>query len=145
MPEELGGPFVAMAVICDRVLQESGGVLSLIRVVDRFFVSGPPKEMPPISGTLVIALKSGFQRGKMYIKVRPRTPSGKALPEQEFPVLFEGDDRGIGIVAPFALVVDEEGLYWFDVFAEENLVTRIPMRVVYQRLAQTQTAPPPES
>ena len=147
MPEEFSGPFISMALICERVLQERDGVVSLIRVVDRFYVHGTAKEMPQsqITGTLMIGMKSGFQRGKMHVKVKLRTPSGKELPEQEFPVLFEGEDRGIGVIAPFNLGVDEEGLYWFDVFLEENLITRIPIRVVYQRRAQPQSAPPPEN
>jgi hypothetical protein len=128
-----------MAVICERVLQEKDGVLSLIRIVDRFFVYGTPKEMPlsVVQGTFVIAMKSGFHRGKLEIKLRGTTPSGKPMPGGEFPVLFEGDDRGIGIVAPFQFALDEEGLYWLDVVLEEATITRIPMRVVYQRLAQT--------
>ncbi len=57
--------------------------------------------------------------------------------DQEFPVLFEGQDRGVAIVAPMTLVLDEEGLYWFDVTFEEKLVTRIPLRVLYQRVGQS--------
>jgi hypothetical protein len=143
--KEWSGPYMAIAVICERVLQEKDGVLSLIRVIDRFFVHGGAKEMPPsaVQGNIVIAMKSGFQKGTLYIKLRGSTPSGKPLPEREFPVLFEGDDRGVGIVAPFQLTLDEEGVYWFDVLLEDATITRIPMRIVYQRLAQT--AVPPQS
>jgi hypothetical protein len=144
--KECSGPYIAMAVICERVLQEKDDVLSLIRVVDRFFVHGTAKEMPPsvVQGNIVITMKSGFYKGKLEIKLRGATPSGKPLPEREFPVLFEGDYRGIGIVAPFQLTLDEEGLYCFDVLLEDATITRVPMRVVYQRLALAQTAVPPQ-
>jgi hypothetical protein len=146
MPDPTSGPFLSLAVICERVLQEPDGVLSLIRVVDRFYVRGKEKDMPMtrIEGSLVIGMKSGFCRGKYYITIRANTPSDETLPAQEFPVLFEGDDRGIGLVAPFKLDVKEEGLYWFDVLLQEQIITRILMRVVYQPTARTQSEPPPE-
>ena len=58
------------------------------------------------------------------------------MPEQEFPTLFEGRDRGVGIVAQIGFILDEEGLYWIDVFFREAIVTRIPMMVLYQMVAQ---------
>ncbi len=42
MPKEAelhNGPYLVMAVFCDKVLQENNGVLSVIRVVDRLNVS----------------------------------------------------------------------------------------------------------
>jgi hypothetical protein len=36
---EFGGPYLQMAVFCDRVLQEKGGVISIIRVVDRLIIT----------------------------------------------------------------------------------------------------------
>lgn len=32
------------------------------------------------------------------------------------------------------LLVDEEGLYWFDIYMAEELVTRMPLRVLYQQI-----------
>lgn len=144
MPEEQGGPFLQMAVLCERVLREGDGVLSLIRIVDRFIVSGPQKEMPPslIRFTAAVAFKSGFFRGKYSAKLRPQSPSGKVLAEQEFPLLFEGEDRGAVFVCEVGLMVQEEGLYWIDVLLEEEVVTRIPLRVLYLRAGPT---PPPET
>lgn len=142
MPEEYGGPFLQMAVLCERVLQEKDGVLSLIRIVDRFWVPGTQREMQPspIQFTAAILFKSGFAEGKYFIRLRPHTPSGKMLAEQEFPVLFEGADRGVGVVAQMGLIAEEEGLYWIDVLLQETVVTRMPLRVLYQRAGPT--APP---
>lgn len=64
-----GGPYLAMALLCEKVLREADGVLSLIRIVDRITVSfsGPdaPVQMPPapVNLTLVVGFKSGFARG----------------------------------------------------------------------------------
>jgi len=132
------GPYLAMAVFCDRVLQENNGVLSLIRVVDRINVSGgggAPEEMPaiPLQLTAVLSFKSGFAKGKYTITLQPVTPSGKVLSPSKMQALFEGDDRGVNLIVNIALSVSEEGLYWFDLLVEEQLVTRMPLRILYQR------------
>lgn len=142
--ESVGGPYVRMAALCERVLQEKDGVLSIIRVIDRFTIttSGPaaPAEMPPgnIQFTIVVVLTSGAVRGKYNLRIVPTSPSGKELSELSAGVLLEGEDRGVNVVLNGQMLVSEEGLYWFDVFAEEQLLTRIPLRLVYQRLSQGQ-------
>ena len=144
MPEHQGGPFLQMAVLCEKVLREADGVLSLIRIVDRFIVSGPQREMVPLPMrfTAVVAFKSGFFRGKYLVKLKPQSPSGKVLTEQEFPLLFEGEDRGALLVCEVGLMVQEEGLYWIDVILEDQVATRIPLRILYLRAGPT---PPPET
>ena len=91
----------------------------------------------PIETTLVISFKAGGAVGKHYVKVCPRKPSGQSMNAFEYPVLFEGEDRGVGIVAQMSFTVEEEGLYWIDIEFLESVVTRIPLRVIYQRAAQT--------
>src|SRR5260370_752594 len=77
-----GGPYVAVATVCERVLQEQDGVLSVIRVIDRIIhgVAGPeaPDEMPPMTAqfTLLLKLRSG---GVGAVGCRPRRPSGRRV------------------------------------------------------------------
>ena len=40
--------------------------------------------------------------------------------------------QGPQLILKIRLPVDEEGVYWFNVFFDEELVTRMPLRVVYQ-------------
>lgn len=139
MPEqkELYRAYLQIAVFCEKVLQEADGVISLIRVVDRFTVRGASAEMGNhvLKFTIVILFKSGFLRGKQKIHIRPLSPNKRELPAMEIPTLFEGDeDRGNGTIANIDFVVNEEGLYWFDVFLNEELVTRMPLRVLYQQV-----------
>lgn len=135
-------------MLCERVLQEQDGVLTLVRVVDRHtrVATGPvgevPDEMPNVvvELTAAVILKPGDALGRYAIKIRPEKPSGQRLPAVEIPVHFEGGqgDRGVNIVLPVALEVDEEGLYWFDVLwsdergGSEELLSRMPLRVIYQ-------------
>ncbi len=152
MATETGGPYVQMAAICERVLQEKDGVLSIIRLIDRYTTTArgtdPPEEMPPtsISPTIVVMLKSGFVRGRYTLKIVPNSPTGKRLNELSTGLLLEGEDRGVNVVLKGQMVLREEGLYWFDVMFEKQLLTRIPLRLVYQRVTQgpLPEAPRPE-
>jgi len=126
-----------IATFCEKVLREADGVLSLIRIFDRFNVTGEAAEMPPstLKFMVVISFKSGFMRGKQKIWIRPKSPTGKELPSMEFPTLFEGDDdRGSAIAFEINWIVDEEGVYWWDIYLNEEMVTRMPLRVGYQRI-----------
>ena len=134
------GPHVQIAALCETVLHEPNGVLSLIRVVDRITVSAPPgapASMPPapISLKAVIALKSDAARGRAMVGLRPQKPSGIYLDAVVSPVLFEGEDRGNNIIIDLRMETDEEGLYWFDVLIDGRVITRMPLRIVYAPFA----------
>jgi len=145
MPIE-GGPYLQTALLCEKALQETDGVISLIRVVDRWTVSGPTEDMPhtAIQATMVLMFKSGIHRGPGRLTITPRTPSDARLPAMELPVLFEGDeDRGINVVIPMAFPVQESGVYWFAVALDGQVVSHIPLRVIYHRVAPMQMPPNP--
>ncbi|MGB9071058.1 MAG: hypothetical protein WCC22_00170 [Terriglobales bacterium] len=134
--KDLYRAYLTVAVFCDRVLTEADGTMSIIRVIDRFNVPGTTPEMIPtvLNFTLLILFRAGFLRGKQTVGVRPISPDGETMPSWSFPVLFEGDnDRGCGLGAQLNLTVNKEGLYWFDVYLNDELVTRMPLRVVYQQ------------
>ena len=48
-------------------------------------------------------------------------------------VHFEGEDRGTNVIYAATLNVEQEGLYWFDVLLDDELLTRMPLRILYQR------------
>ncbi len=136
-----GGPYLQMAIFCENVLREADSVISLIRQVDRVTTtaSGPgaPADMPRLTykAHLAIAIKSGGARGSREIKLFRERPSGirDTEPLLSLSVLFEGEDRGLGIYGPVEMVFDEAGLYWFDLYVDDTLMTRMPLRVIYQR------------
>ncbi len=146
------GPHVALAIICERALEEKDGVLSIIRIVDRLVIDtrGPsvPTSMPQVnySFTLVINIKPDLARGRDTITVRPETPSGLRRDAISFPALFEGGERAVQFVLELTFAFDEEGLYWFDILLgpEEarQVLTRVPFRVVYQPMTVGVGGPP---
>lgn len=135
------GPFVTMACICERALREDDGVLSVIRVVDRFIVTGAgpdaPTEMPPHDReyTIVVMVKSGVYKGSAEIRVVPEHPSGIKGEGVSASFHLEGDERGHQMRFMVRDRFEESGLYWYHVYLNDVEVTRIPLRLMYQRVS----------
>jgi hypothetical protein len=137
-----GGPYLASAFFCEKVLREQDGVLSVIRIVDRWNIQGPTQDMVPtvIQAFLVVLFKSGIYRGQANLTVTPISPQNVRMQPIALPVLFEGEDeRGAGIVIPMGFPVQEHGTYWFEVALTmgsnaPQVVTAIPMRVAYLQI-----------
>ena len=139
-----GGPYLAAAVFCEKALREADGVLSLIRIVDKWTVRGTAEVMPQtvIQATLVVMMKSGSFRGSAQLTLTPTSPSGKIMPSIQIPVIFEGDDdRGIGAIAPMGFPAEESGIYWFDLVVEGQSFTKLPLRVQYLRVVPSSSSP----
>lgn len=138
------GPYLVAALICEKVLQEKDGSISIIRIVDRItlntLASQSPENLPPtqVNLTALIAFKAGNARGRSTVKWTIETPSGLKLPEQLLPVLFEGEDRGVNLIINLNMMLDQEGVYWFGVLLENQLLTKIPLRILYQRMGPSQ-------
>jgi hypothetical protein len=140
-----GGPYLTAAFFCEKVLQESDGVLSAIRIVDRWNVTGTTDTLAGpavIQASLLLMFKSGIYRGNAQVTIVPISPQSNArLQAMVVPVLFEGeDDRGTNIKAPLAFPVQEVGTYWFEVqlagqALASRVITAIPMRIAYLQIA----------
>lgn len=139
MPTETGGPYLCAAVLCETVLIEQDGVVSAIRIVDRITLTpgpGAPEVMPqlPIQLRCLVILKAGVAQGSYPVKLTVTGPSGNEVHLATLPVLFEGNDRGVNLNLTINFVAQQEGLYWFSVFVHEQLLTRVPLRILYQRV-----------
>jgi len=139
MPSEQG-PYLKTAVFCEHVLREVDGVPSLVRIVDRIVHTrtGPdaPTEMPPIPYNLTafLSLTSGEARGSHEVRIELEEPSGIRKPLTTGTVLFEGEDKGVNLVLNMAATFDHQGLYWFNVYLGDILLTKMPLRVIYSRV-----------
>ena len=143
------GPFLTVATFCELVIEDKAGVLSLIRIVDRMHVSasGPtaPEEMPPTSLNwfLVMNFKSGDARGSHPVKIEPELPSGLRLAPLILSAHFEGGNRGQNIISRLNLKLEMPGVYWFRIYVDDQLVTQIPVEVIYSRTVTPQPPTPP--
>ncbi len=149
MPQS-NGPYVNFATLCERVLHEADGVLSLIRIIDQITVTittvAPtgvevPAALlapaPPITVTFALGLKSNELMEAVPVRIRIDTPSGFKWPEFDTTVDLTGEERGAAIVLPMQIPALDEGIYWFVVEVSGEVATRIPLRVIKQVVTQT--------
>jgi len=143
------GPYVQLALFCERVLREADGVISLIRVVDRVTHTergpNPPEEMPEVHYPLflVINLKSGAAKGRYNITITPEQPSGETLQPITISVKMEGEGKGVNIASRIDIPYKLEGLYWFNIQFDNKIITRIPLEVCYSRMVTGPAIPSP--
>ena len=141
------GPHLKMACFCERVLREVDGVATLVRVIDRLThtESKPdaPPEMPPVTYAmkLVIMLIPGQALGRHDLKVERELPSGIKDKPIAMTVQMEGGSRGANIMMDTKMTFPLEGLYWFNVYLDDALLTKIPFQVLYQRISIPGVAP----
>lgn len=135
------GPFLCAALLCEKVLLEQDGVASAIRIIDRVTrtVAGPkpPEEMEPFEyeATLMVILKAGWTHGSYPLRIEMIRPPGETQVLLQQTVFFDGgEDRGVNVVSRMRLKLSQEGLYWFEVILSDRTLTKIPMRVIYQKL-----------
>ena len=143
------GPYLSIAVVCEQIIRGKDGRITVVNVLDQVTHTsrGPdaPDEMPPftIEAKALIVLRAGSSRGRFAIKIQPEDPSGEQRPSVEIPIQFgPGNPAAPATVAlePLTLEFTQEGLHWIDVFfvpapgkgGEDQLLTRIPLTVVYQ-------------
>lgn len=143
-------PHIAAAFFCERLIEDKDGVLTVVRIVDRIthtaVGSGTPQVMPPVpvNLTLLVSFKSGDARGRHELSVYVEAPSGlRETVVSGVSVLFEGEDRGNNSIFNLSWVAGHEGLYWFDVLLDGSRVTRVPLRISYQRQETGRSQPSP--
>ncbi len=143
------GPYLVTAIICEKVLQEQDGVKSAIRIVDRIThsVAGPdvPEKMPTvgINFQLLIKMKSGKSPGKHHIKVTLVDPRKKELGSVTQTINMEqGESRGMDILLPINMKIEQEGVFWFEIWCDDFLMTKTPLEIRYVISKQTGPQPP---
>jgi len=144
---ELTGPYLAAALLCEKVLVEQDGVKTVIRIVDRIIHGiadeNPPEVMQPFNYelTLFIVLKNGRAKGSHPLRIVIERPDGDMKTLFQETVFFEGDmDRGCDLICRMMMGFSIEGIYWIKVLFNEKSLTRIPLRIIYQR----KFIPPPQ-
>jgi hypothetical protein len=146
MKDAIDGPFLQIAVFCEKVLQEKDGVISAIRIVDRMTIAasgeGAPEKMPPIDIAIVmlVRFKSGSASGKYELKVKPISPSGKELATTTLPFMLGGGELAANIVLNYTIKAEEAGLFWFDIMLNDKSFTKISLNVIYERKPEVSTS-----
>ncbi|HEY3927259.1 MAG TPA: hypothetical protein VGL89_02685 [Candidatus Koribacter sp.] len=126
-------PYVSAALLCEKIIQDKNDdLISLIRIADRIFyrVEGlglPEGVKPMIALQAFISLKAGPVTGDHVIKIESVNPKGERRGTVTFPTTLQGEDNGQNIILNLNVGIDHDGLYWFDVLFDDELLTRIPV------------------
>lgn len=134
-------PLVTFACVCEKVLQEKDGIVSLIRVADTFHLSQlplthpvpPGAKLPPPRFELTVAfgLKAGPVRGRHQVGLAYYKPSGeKQDVEDNWPVVFDDDYSGANYILRFFLTDVQPGDHRFEVLFDRARLTSITFRVL---------------
>lgn len=127
-----GGPYVALAVLCQRIDLQPDGSADLIGIVDGLAVDDPADpDTPPLvlNVRAVIALRAGSVRGPRRITLRGWFPSGSEGLTADKVVVFSDDRPAVTLNMPLELELPEIGTYVFDVLCDDQLVTAITLDV----------------
>lgn len=145
-------PYLAAALMCERVLEEKDQVLSIIRVVDIFYVQPFPKDFPKEAqaGAPFVAMlcfkKSFAETSPIKHTVSlilhgpsgtPIKPAGQTEETLIASFVFEAEKTAANIVVNTLLSADkiEFGTYWYQVTVDGEQVTRIPFKVLERPVA----------
>ena len=130
-------PSLRIAALCERVLEEKDGMLSLIRIIDRLIVTAEgadlPKELPPgqVPLTAIMSWVNGL--GNYEAKIRVDCPDGSAVESQTIPFYLDSLDKVQNHIVRLVLPVKRPGVYWFNFFLGDDIKSKLPLRVIYQR------------
>jgi len=135
------------ALICERVLEEKDGTLSIIRIADRLAIevagqlSDSDEPLVRVPGVLVLVFKRDTENASEHrINVSGTDSSGREVLSVEAPLrIAAGAGQGFDLIVPLAFPVSGGGLYWVNVAADGQLLTRIPIEVVIRSRPDTLT------
>jgi hypothetical protein len=127
------GPFVAMALLCQRLDRQPDGTVDVGGIVDGVEVElstdAQTAEPVVISLLAVVSLRAGATQGSKEVTVQGHYPSGATGPAVSRRVQFSNTFPNATLTVPLELEVDQAGTYWFDVSADGQVLTRISLLV----------------
>jgi Family of unknown function (DUF6941) len=142
MPDPSEGPWISFAVLCEKTIEDKLGRLSLINIVDQINFSPPQGQEPetdqplavPIQLVAAVGFKGGILKGTNNIKLQIVKPNGERGPDVTVAALFQGEERGTNVITNMNLILSQEGLYWIEIYVADSFMTRIPLRLAWQRV-----------
>jgi hypothetical protein len=131
------GPYVAMAVFCQRLDRQPDGTVDVVGVVDGISLSRDAlpggdsidAAAPVVRLLGLVSIRAGAVRGRHTLALRGHFPDGEMGAALTRPIELTDQAPGATIGFPFELEAREAGTYWFDVLFDDALLTRVPLLV----------------
>jgi hypothetical protein len=126
------------ALVCERILHETEHVISLIRIVDLFWIS-PIPDMPiekqHARMELFISGKLSPEDDKEHeIEIRMSRPGGSIVSIGEpykaiMETSIDGFPRGFNLSAQLNVIPKEMGIYYFEVWFDKEFAAKVPFAI----------------
>lgn len=131
------GPYLFIAFACRSIPQD--GKMPVENLPGKINVEGSTETMPPftLTFTLFMGFTAGEYTGKAKVDIQPLTPSNEELPPMaSLDVEFQEplNHRVHVKVLIEDLVIQQRGIYWFDVTLNKSPMARIPVEVSYRQI-----------
>lgn len=139
MAEESKGPYLIMASFCEKVLQERDDVFTAIRLVDTLqllAMSGEkPDEMPAVTirAYFLVRFASENLTASREFRLFCTNPSEEKKQVVASTIYFEESGLGVNINVTANLGLKAEGVYWFDVYLDEEHFAHVPLKIAYMK------------
>lgn len=130
------GPYVNLACIAQHVIMSREGDLSIIGNFDHLThkIQDASEKGTGFSEKfeLVIAMITGNAIGLHEMTIIPELPSGKTKRPLKRKFSLEDHCLGINFDINTHFTFTEEGCYWFNVYLDNKLLTKIPLNIEYE-------------
>ena len=128
------------AILCEKILKEKSGILSLIQMMDIAQVDLQGGETPAafvarLDAELFVTFKS-VGAVKFIAVVTIVTPDGNEFVRNEYPIQLTGAPHGHSLTIQLVLNLSKTGIFWFNVSIDGGYAQRLPLWV---RLSSDQT------
>ena len=131
-------PRLRISALCERVLEEKDGVLSMIRVIDRLVITAEgtevPRELPPGRAPITALMSWVDGLGNYEAKIRVDMPDGSSVESMTLPFYLDSLDKVQNHIVRMVLPIKRAGIYWFNFLLGDKVKNRVPLRVIYQRM-----------
>jgi hypothetical protein len=145
-----GGPFIATAVLCQGISEDSDGVLSVHRIVDEIRIVIPhdtptdfPSQSKPVEVqffALIIIRRGNAPAGKHKVRLVIEQPNGKATEAAKVDVEMPKYPNGaVNVKTRVSLKLYSQGVFWIDVILGKQRLTRMALNLLIQRQEKTET------
>jgi hypothetical protein len=137
------GPYLAAAFFCDQVVKGSDEALTPVRITDQIHVAiapNAPADFPskenriPVQMAALLSFKTGDFPGEHTVRILMESPSGDRSEAHLQKVQFsEPPHGGANLILQNTVRVYRGGLFWFNVYLDDRLMTRMPLHITYGR------------
>src|SRR5438552_10735564 len=140
-----GGPFLAAAFFCDKVIEDkSDGSMTAVRLLDRIKIILDPstsKDFPseehrlPVNVFGLVSFKTGDAPGDHTVRLDLISPTGKVgknVFQQTFTFAPE-PYAGVNVRLVTTIMIKKGGLFWMRVYLDDVLFTQVPLEILVER------------